>query len=123
MDQRKILIVDDDPGISTLLNTILRREGYITFVAGSASAGFKAYHEYKPDLILLDIAMPGVDGIELARMIRTEESDGQHTPIVFLTAHGKESYPDDISALRIDGHLMKPITPAHLRTALVKYFN
>ncbi len=78
----RILIVDDDPGIGDVVQLFLRAEGFDTRVATSGPEALTAFDEYSPHLVLLDLNLPGLDGISVCRTIR--ESSG--TPIVMLTA-------------------------------------
>ena len=95
----RILIVDDDPSIGEVLELFLRAEGYETRVATSGPQALDYFDEYQPHLVLLDLNLPGVDGISVCRSIR--EHSG--TPIIMLTArtdpqdiiHGLEAGADD----------------------------
>lgn len=78
----RILVVDDDPGIGDVVQLFLRAEGFDTRVATSGPEALTAFDEYSPHLVLLDLNLPGLDGISVCRTIR--ESSG--TPIVMLTA-------------------------------------
>lgn len=95
----RILIVDDDPSIGEVLELFLRAEGYDTRVATSGPQALEFFDEYQPHLVLLDLNLPGIDGIAVCRSIR--EYSG--TPIIMLTArtdpqdiiHGLEAGADD----------------------------
>jgi two-component system response regulator MtrA len=95
----RILIVDDDPGIGEVVDLFLRAEGFDTRVATSGPEALIAFDEYQPHLVLLDLNLPGLDGISVCRSIR--ETSG--TPIIMLTArtdtqdiiHGLEAGADD----------------------------
>lgn len=95
----RILIVDDDPSIGEVLELFLRAEGYDTRVALSGPAAITTFDEYQPHLVLLDLNLPGMDGISVCRTIR--EYSG--TPIIMVTArtdpqdivHGLEAGADD----------------------------
>lgn len=78
----RILVVDDDPGIGEVVQLFLRAEGFETRVATSGPEALSAFDEYQPHLVLLDLNLPGLDGISVCRAIR--ETSG--TPIVMLTA-------------------------------------
>lgn len=83
--QSKILIVDDDAGIRTLLSTYLRREGYETITAQDGLEAMNKAKKMHPDLIILDVVMPRMDGFRAARLIKFDKSLSK-IPIVFLTA-------------------------------------
>ena len=85
MANEKILIVDDDKNICDLLRLYLEKEGYQTFQAHDGEAALAAYTQNKPDLVLLDVMMPKMDGWEVCRRIRAQ---GQ-TPVIMLTAKGE----------------------------------
>lgn len=78
----RVLIVDDDPGIGEVVQLFLRVEGFDTRVATSGTDAIDAFNDYQPDLVLLDLNLPGMDGIAVCRTIRKTSG----TPIVMLTA-------------------------------------
>lgn len=104
MNQNKILIVDDDENICELLRLYLEKDGFKTFVATDGEKAIEAVSCYKPDLILLDIMLPRLDGWQVCREIR-KNSD---TPIIMLTAKG-ETF-DKILGLELgaDDYVSKP---------------
>lgn len=107
-----ILVVDDEPTISEVLCRYLERAGYGTRVAADGHAAIAAVSEHAPDLIVLDLMLPGIDGLEVMRRVR--ERDRDHTAIILLTARGEES--DRIVGLRLgaDDYVVKPFSPAEL---------
>jgi len=107
-----ILVVDDEPTISEVLCRYLERAGYRTRVAGDGHAAMAAVHAQAPDLIVLDLMLPGIDGLEVMRRVR--EHDRDHTAIILLTARGEES--DRVIGLRLgaDDYVVKPFSPAEL---------
>ena len=104
MANEKILIVDDDKNICDLLRLYLEKEGYQTFQAHDGEAALAAYTQNKPDLVLLDVMMPQMDGWEVCRRIRAQ---GQ-TPVIMLTAKG-ETF-DKVLGLELgaDDYVVKP---------------
>jgi putative two-component system response regulator len=82
-----ILVIDDEPSIREVLGSILREEGYHIDFAESGPDGYEKAQELIPDIVLLDVMMPGMDGFEVCRKIRNEPLVGQ-VPIVMLTALG-----------------------------------
>jgi two-component system, OmpR family, response regulator ResD len=107
-----ILVVDDEPTISEVLCRYLERAGYGTRVAADGHAAMTAVLERAPDLIVLDLMLPGIDGLEVMRRVR--EHDRDRTAIILLTARGEES--DRIVGLRLgaDDYVVKPFSPAEL---------
>jgi two-component system, OmpR family, alkaline phosphatase synthesis response regulator PhoP len=106
----KILIVDDEPSITNLVSAYLRPEGYEVFVASDGNAGLKTARSFKPDLIILDVMLPGMDGIELLSRLR-RESD---VYVIMLTAKTEET--DKIVGLSVgaDDYMTKPFSPREL---------
>lgn len=106
----KILIIDDEPSIVNLVSAYLLPEGYEVFTASDGLQGIKAAKAYKPDLILLDIMLPGLDGIELLSRLR-RESD---VYVILLTARTEET--DKIVGLSVgaDDYVTKPFSPREL---------
>lgn len=106
----KILIIDDEPSIVNLVSAYLKPEGYEIFVASDGISGLKAAKAYKPDLIVLDLMLPGLDGIELLSRLR-RESD---VYVILLTARTEET--DKIVGLSVgaDDYVTKPFSPREL---------
>ena len=106
----KVLIIDDEPDILEFLSYNLAKSGYEVFTSESASEGIRIFEKEKPNLILLDIMMPEMDGIEVCRVIRAKPS-GKSVIIAFLTAVDEEF--TQISALESGGDdfINKPIKP------------
>ncbi|MBR5468172.1 MAG: response regulator transcription factor [Firmicutes bacterium] len=114
-EKSKILIVDDDEHIAELISLYLLREGYDTKEVYNGTDAIKAFGEYKPDLIMLDIMLPGIDGYGVCREIRKTSG----VPIIMLTAKGDTI--DKVLGLELgaDDYMVKPFDPKEL-TARVK---
>ncbi len=110
----KILVVDDDPNVQRLLQYTLKQEGYEVVVAGDGAEGFRLWGAESPDLILLDVMLPKLDGYQVATKIRTEEGASGHVPIIMLTA--EREVEQKVRGLRAgaDDYLIKPFHPAEL---------
>jgi CheY-like chemotaxis protein len=118
-----VLIVDDDPGIVILVSTMVKRLNCTVLSAHSGMEALSVYEQSAPDIILLDLAMPGMNGLEVFREIRRREEAGtRQTPILFLTAHVQTYYASRID-VEPDGYLAKPVTVDKLRTALTPFFS
>ena len=106
----KILVVDDEPSITKLVSAYLKPEGYEVYTAADGNAGLKAARTFKPDLIILDVMLPGLDGIELLSRLR-RESD---VYVIMLTARTEET--DKIVGLSVgaDDYVTKPFSPREL---------
>ncbi|GAB4532953.1 MAG: response regulator transcription factor [Anaerolineae bacterium] len=110
MSGAKILVIDDEQSIIDLVTAYLRQEGYDVYTAQDGPSGLKAARTFKPDLIVLDIMLPGMDGIELLTRLR-RESD---VYVIMLTARSEEA--DKIVGLSVgaDDYLTKPFSPREL---------
>lgn len=111
----KVLVIDDEPSIINLVTAYLKPEGYEVTTAMDGPSGLKAARAFKPDLIILDVMLPGMDGFELLSRLR-RESD---VYVILLTARMEET--DKIVALSLgaDDYVTKPFSPREL-TARVK---
>jgi DNA-binding response OmpR family regulator len=109
--RRTILVVEDEPAMVRLLSDNLAWEGYEVLIAGDGEAAVQAAARDKPDLILLDIMLPKLDGLAACRLLRER---GVHTPIIMLTARNLEQ--DLITGLKIgaDDYMTKPFSVAEL---------
>ena len=106
-----ILVVDDEPRITDLLRRILAYEGYSVAIAASGSEALDRSLERPPDLVVLDIMLPGLDGLEVAQRLRTA---GDNVPILMLTA--RDTVADRVKGLETgaDDYLVKPFAPEEL---------
>jgi len=117
----KILVVDDEQNIVDLVSAYLRQENYEVYTAMDGPGALKAARAYKPDLIVLDVMLPGMDGIEVLTQLR-RESD---VYVILLTAKSEET--DKIVGLSVgaDDYLTKPFSPrelvARIKAALRRY--
>ena len=120
----KILLAEDNPVNALLIRELLRRRGHITKEVTTGSAAVAAMDEENFDLLLTDIHMPGMDGIEAARAIRaSEEKHGRRrTPIVALTADALETGKRACQEAGMDGFLTKPVDPAELEEMFLMLF-
>ena len=101
---KSILIVEDDNNIADLLRLYLEKEGYQATIAADGTQGIDLYRKLRPDLVLLDVMMPGVDGWGVLRAIRQDSQ----TPVIMLTAKGETS--DKVTGLKqgADDYITKP---------------
>ena len=106
----KILIVDDDTNISELISLYLNKEGYDTKEVADGKVALQVFESYKPDLVLLDIMLPGADGYDVCKEIRKKS----RTPIIMLTAKGEVF--DKVLGLELgaDDYMVKPFDPKEL---------
>jgi two-component system, OmpR family, response regulator ResD len=106
----KILIVDDDENISEILNMYLESAGYTTKIANTGKRAQELFLEYNPDLVLLDVMIPGIDGIDVLKWVRKQGE----VPVIMLTAKGDTF--DKVLALELgaDDYIVKPFEPKEL---------
>jgi DNA-binding response OmpR family regulator len=106
-----VLVVDDDPTVGDVVRRYLERAGYAVTLAQDGNAALLEYARLAPDLVILDLVMPGLDGFEVARRIR-RRSPG--VPVIMLTAMGEEQ--DRIAGLQLgaDDYVTKPFSPREL---------
>jgi two-component system phosphate regulon response regulator PhoB len=110
MGREKILVIEDEPDIAEVLQYNLEKEGFDVETARRGDTGFDAVRRDNPDLILLDLMLPGIDGLELTRMLKRDPLTSR-LPIVMLTARGEEV--DRIVGLELgaDDYISKPFSP------------
>ena len=110
MAHETIMIVDDEQYIRELLNYNLTKEGYSILAAATGEEALEVVGRSKPDLIILDLMLPGLDGVEVCRRLK-QNPDTQHIPIIMVTAKGEDS--DEIIGLEIgaDDYITKPFSP------------
>jgi DNA-binding response OmpR family regulator len=107
-----VLVVDDEPTIAEVVSRYLQRAGYATAIARDGAQALAAASERRPDLVVLDLMLPRIGGLEVMRRLR--DQDRRRVPIILLTAKGEES--DRIVGLRLgaDDYVVKPFSPAEL---------
>jgi DNA-binding response OmpR family regulator len=107
-----VLVVDDEPTIVEIVGRYMERAGFETYTAPDGYKALDVATEHRPDLVVLDVMLPGIDGIEV--MERLQERPGQPIAVILLTARGEES--DRLVGLRngADDYVVKPFSPAEL---------
>src|SRR5436305_145297 len=112
MERGAVLVVDDEPTIAEVVARYLDRAGYRTEVAGNGLKALEVAASHRPDLVVLDLMLPGLDGLEVMRRLR--EQRGERIAVILLTAKGEES--DRLIGLRrgADDYVVKPFSPAEL---------
>ncbi|MEU6944942.1 response regulator transcription factor [Streptomyces sp. NPDC046316] len=109
-----MLVVDDDPTVSEVVAGYLKRVGFTVRLAADGPAALRAAEEIRPDLVVLDLMLPGMDGLEVCRRLRARESGTRPVPVIMLTARGDED--DRILGLEVgaDDYVTKPFSPREL---------
>ena len=107
-----VLVVDDEPTIAEVVARYLERAGYRTRVAADGAAAIEAAAQQRPDLVVLDLMLPRIDGLEVMRRLR--EQDRERIAVILLTAKSEEA--DRVIGLRLgaDDYVVKPFSPAEL---------
>ena len=109
---RTVLVVDDEPTIVEVVARYLERAGFETYEAADGPAALRLAAEHRPDLVVLDLMLPGIDGLEVMRQLH--EGTGPRIAVILLTARGEES--DRLVGLRdgADDYVVKPFSPKEL---------
>ena len=113
MDTKTVLLIDDEPAIQTLVRLVLEGEGWRVLVAGEGSQGLHLAREQHPDVILLDVALPDISGLEVCRQLKADLATSS-IPIAMLTALAQETDRTAAMALGADDYVTKPWRPATL---------
>lgn len=106
---KKILIVDDEPNIVIPLQFLMEQNGYLALVAQSGEEALEMISKERPDLVLLDIMLPGVDGFEVCEIIRLNP-EWRNTRVIFLTAKGRDVDIAKGMVLGADEYITKPFS-------------
>jgi len=106
---KEILIVDDEPGVVVALQFLLEQQGYNIMVATRGEDALDLIYKYKPDLVILDIMLPGIDGYEVCEIVRLNP-DYRDIKILFLTARSDEVEIAKGLALGADAYITKPFS-------------
>ncbi|MGI8439535.1 MAG: response regulator transcription factor [Thermoleophilaceae bacterium] len=113
-ERGSVLVVDDEPTILDVVSRYLERAGYQARVAGDGREALRLAGEERPDLVVLDLMLPGMGGLEVMRLLRERSSDRGRVSVILLTAKGEQT--DRIVGLRLgaDDYVVKPFSPAEL---------
>jgi CheY-like chemotaxis protein len=109
----RILVVDDDPVILRLLQVNFRLEGYEVLTASRGDEALRVAKEQHPEVIVLDVMMPGIDGYEVCRQLK-EDPDTAAAPVIFLSARAQDADRDRGYALGVVAYVTKPFDPGQL---------
>lgn len=115
MDKNKVLIVDDQNGIRVLLMEVFSSEGYNTFQASNGKTALEIVRAERPDLVLLDMKIPGMDGLEILRHIKTIDTS---IKVIMMTAYGELDIIKEATDLGALMHFTKPFDIDEMRIAV-----
>ena len=118
MNDKKILIVDDQFGIRILLNEVLQQEGYQTFMAANGEQALVLQKQEDLDLVLLDMKIPGMDGIEILKRMKQADKDIR---VLIMTAYGELDMIEEALRLGALTHFAKPFDIDDIRKAVKKH--
>jgi len=109
-----VLVVDDEPTVTEVVSRYLEHAGYKARVAGDGPEALRLAASTRPDLVVLDLMLPGMDGLEVMRRMRERPGDGRRLSVILLTARGEPA--DRVLGLRLgaDDYVAKPFSPAEL---------
>jgi two-component system response regulator (stage 0 sporulation protein F) len=114
----KVLIVDDQFGIRILLNEVLQKEGYDTFQAANGLQALEILNDHTPGLVLLDMKIPGMDGIEILKRMKVVQPD---IKVIIMTAYGELDMIQEAMDLGAITHFAKPFDIDDIRKAVEKH--
>lgn len=104
----RILLVEDNPANQLLAETVLEQEGFVVDIAGNAVEAIRRLNTNKPDIILMDVSLPGQDGLSLTRDLKSDPATA-HIPIVAMTAYATDRDRQAALDAGCSGHITKPI--------------
>lgn len=122
MEGIKILIVDDEPNIVLSLDYLVRKKGYTPFIARNGSEALAIAEKEKPNLVVLDIMMPDIDGYEVCKQIKANASL-EHTKIIFLSAKSRQEDIDKGLAMGADQYVTKPFSTKQIMQEIINLLN
>lgn len=118
-DEKKILIVDDQYGIRILLTEILKKDGYKMYQASNGLQALEIMEKHSPDLVLLDMKIPGMDGLEILKRIKQMRPE---TEVMMMTAYGELNMINEAISLGAVTHFTKPFDIDEVRRQIQKSF-
>ena len=116
----KILVIDDEPGIRDLLDTLLRRKGYDVVLAENGQKGLELFRRERPDVIVLDLKMPGMDGLTVLQQVRALNPK---KPVIVLTGAGTAETEQKVRALGVTEYVEKEFSLHRLGDSLKRLLN
>ena len=122
MGNKTILVIEDNELNMKLVRSLLKMSSYVMVEAVDAETGIKLAREKKPDLILMDIQLPGMDGLSATKIIKTDPSL-KDTVIIALTSHAMEGDDKKVRDAGCDGYITKPIDTRNFLQTVADYLN
>jgi two-component system cell cycle response regulator DivK len=122
MNSRSILVVDDNESNLRLMEALLETEGYVVKTALEAKEAMLVLETFEPQLILMDLQLPGMDGLEFTRLLKQDPAR-RHISVVALTAYAMKGDEEKAIAAGCNGYLTKPIDTRSLPKSIATYMN
>ena len=122
MGNKTILVIEDNELNMKLVRSLLKMSSYVMVEAEDAETGIKLAREKKPDLILMDIQLPGMDGLSATKILK-EDSSIKDTVIIALTSHAMEGDDKKVREAGCDGYITKPIDTRNFLQTVADYLN
>ena len=119
---KKILVVDDEPDILKMVTFRLKKEGYEFITAVDGQEALDLINRQRPDLVLLDLRLPVVDGYEVCKRLKTNE-DLRQIPVILVTASSAAEIAEKTKDFQADDYLIKPFEPEELLDKIKKFIN
>jgi two-component system, cell cycle response regulator DivK len=116
----RVLVVEDDPTIMALIVILLEQEGYGVIQATSAEEGIELALREVPNLVLMDVALPGMDGLEATRVLKSRQATSR-IPVIALTAQAMKQDAERAALAGCDGFITKPLSTAHFLAEIAKF--
>jgi two-component system, cell cycle response regulator DivK len=116
----RLLVVEDDPTIMSLIVILLERAGYGVLQATSGEEAVRIAAEEAPNLILMDVALPGMDGLEATKILKSREGTSR-IPVVALTAQAMKQDAERAAIAGCDGFIVKPLSTDHFLGEIARY--
>jgi two-component system, cell cycle response regulator DivK len=121
MPSASILAIDDSPANLKLIRVLLTVEGYTVRTAAHAEAALASINASLPDVILMDLQLPGMDGLTLTRMLKADEAT-RHIPIIAITSYAMKGDEDRAREAGCDGYISKPINTRTFPAQIAPFF-
>lgn len=117
---QRVLVVEDNPLNLELAADLLEADGFAVMIAQTGQEGLALAQQERPDLILMDIQLPGMDGLDATRLLKTDPST-ERIPVVALTAHAMRGDEELIFGAGCDGYITKPFDIQHFRSVIHRH--
>lgn len=122
MQNKKVLLIEDDPDSRSIYGTVLRTAGFVVVEARDGKEGVQLAQDHLPDLILMDLGLPDLDGFTATETIRSGIGTS-HIPVVVITVHVQDSYRGRAEAIGCNSFLEKPCRPDRLLGEILRILN